>query len=303
MTDADDQSGVVESAPAKINLYLHVNHRRDDGYHDLDSLVVFTEFGDTVGLSPAPSLELLRKGSFAALLPDNLEDDLCLRAARELAAQFGQKASVRISLEKNIPVAAGLGGGSADAAAVLRGLCRLWFIDPANPKVVDIATGLGADVPVCLLGDAALIRGVGDIVEPVEAAARLNLLLVNPNQPLSTASVFRAWAQSAEETAPRDEPVSDIGNYEFLAGLAQTRNDLMAAAIGLCPVIDDVLSDLSGLPGCQLARMSGSGPTCFAMFETADACAQGALRLTERRPGWWVCPTATRPLAEGVAEV
>lgn len=294
MEDADDRVEVIEQAPAKINLYLHVNHRRDDGYHDLESLVVFTEFGDVVRLSPASSLEVIRTGPFAAQLPDDPEDDLCLRAARLLAAQFGCDASLRISLEKNIPVAAGVGGGSSDAAAVLRGLSRLWSIDPADPKVIDIAEGLGADVPVCLRGEAAVIRGVGDILTPLRTAPSLNLLLVNPNLPLSTASVFHGWASTVNAGASRATSGPDLAGQELLETLALARNDLAMPAIELCPVIGDILSELSDLPGCHLARMSGSGPTCFAVFETTDGCAQAGGVLAQRRPDWWISPTATR---------
>lgn len=294
MIDSDELTEEIELAPAKINLFLHVNHRRDDGYHDLESLVVFTEFGDTVRLVPAPSLTLSRTGPFAAHLPDNPHDDLCVRAATELAGAFGRDQSVQISLEKNIPVAAGVGGGSADAAAVLRGLCRLWGLDAADPAVVEIAEGLGADVPVCLYGYSALIRGVGDVVEPIKDAARLELLLVNPNIPLSTAPVFRSWADATGPDTHGQESARTFESTSFPHALADTRNDLTVPAIGLCPAVGDVLAALEELPGCQLARMSGSGPTCFAIFETRAACEQASRALAQMRPGWWVCPTATR---------
>jgi len=294
MMDADDRPEIVEQAPAKINLYLHVNHRRDDGYHDLESLVVFTEFGDWVRLSPAPALNVLRTGPFATLLPENPEDDLCMHAARQMAERFGRDTSFRVSLEKSIPVAAGVGGGSADAAAVLRALARLWSIDVNNPEVIDIAAGLGADVLVCLAAKAAVIRGIGDVVEPVSDVAQLNLLLVNPNQPLSTASVFRAWAQESGTVSLHDQTAAAPAWPGYPEGLTQARNDLTAPAVGLCPVIGEVLSDLAGLPDCRLARMSGSGPTCFAVFETAVACNQAARALGQRQPNWWVCATTTR---------
>lgn len=294
MMDADDRSEIVEQAPAKVNLYLHVNHRRDDGYHDLESLVVFTKFGDRVRLSHAPALNVSRTGPFATLLPENAEDDLCIRAARQMAERFGRDTAFRISLEKNIPVAAGVGGGSADAAAVLRALARLWSIDANDPELIDLAAGLGADVPVCLAAKSAVIRGTGDVVEPVHDAAQLNLLLVNPNQPLSTASVFRAWAETPAPMSAHDQSGTAPTRPDCWEGLAQARNDLTAPAVGLCPVIGDVLSDLAGLPGCRLARMSGSGPTCFALFETAAACDQAAHALGEHQTDWWICATTTR---------
>ena len=291
MTDRNDAAEVVEPAPAKINLFLHVNHRRADGYHDLDSLVVFTDFGDVVRVAPAAALALSRTGPFAAHLPGDLKDDLCIRAATQLAGRFSRDASVRISLEKNIPVAAGVGGGSADAAAVMRALCRLWELDLADQRVAEIGAELGADVPVCLQGQAALIRGVGDIVRPRKDTQRLEMLLVNPNLPLSTAQVFRAWADEADPVGQDSVQDQDFAREALRDELANTRNDLTEPAISLCPVIRDVVDTLGDLPGCELARMSGSGPTCFAIFETVAACEGAAKSLIEARPDWWMHPT------------
>ena len=277
----------IEPAPAKINLYLHVGARRADGYHELESVIVFTDFGDEVALSPAAAPELVREGPFAAGLPDNTAEDLCMRAATRLGAELGRAANVRISLRKNIPVAAGVGGGSADAAAVLRLLCRMWAVPTNDPRVAAVARELGADVPVCLLSRAAHVRGLGEEGAPLEGAPALHLLLVNPAVPLSTASVFRAYDGGGTLfTAPPATFAPDA-----LRDL--TRNDLGTPAASLCPEIGDVLTVLEGTSGCRLARMSGSGPTCFGVFDDADACASAARIVTQARPGWWVCPTRT----------
>ena len=277
----------IEPAPAKINLYLHVGPRRADGYHKLESVIVFTGFGDEVALSPAAVPELVREGPFATGLPDNTDEDLCMRAVACLCAEFGRDANVRISLHKNIPVAAGVGGGSADAAAVLRLLCRMWGVPTDDPRVAAVARELGADVPVCLLSRAAHVRGLGEQVTPLAGFPMMHLLLVNPAVPLSTASVFRAYGGGGELFT---DPPSTLAP-DALRDL--TRNDLEAPAASLCPEIADVLTVLEGVSGCRLARMSGSGPTCFGVFDGAYACATAARHIVQARPGWWVCPTRT----------
>jgi len=277
----------IEPAPAKINLYLHVGARRADGYHELESVIVFTDFGDEVALSPAAEPELVREGPFAAGLPGNAAEDLCMRAASRLSAEFGCAANVRISLHKNIPVAAGVGGGSADAAAVLRLLCRMWGVPSDDPRVAAVALELGADVPVCLLSRAAHVHRLGEQVAPLKNFPALHLLLVNPAVPVSTASVFRAYGGGGELFT--DPPATFTP--DALRDL--TRNDLGVPAALLCPEIADVLAVLEGVSGCRLARMSGSGPTCFGVFDDADACATAALQIVQARPGWWVCPTRT----------
>ncbi|MDE0780704.1 MAG: 4-(cytidine 5'-diphospho)-2-C-methyl-D-erythritol kinase [Alphaproteobacteria bacterium] len=294
MTDGSDWTPFVEPAPAKINLYLNVTGRRDDGYHYLESLVVFTEFGDLIRLAPAPKLSLVRTGPFAAYLPENPKDDLCLRAAQELAAVLGRDAGVAISLEKNIPVAAGIGGGSADAAAILRALCRAWQIDPGLSQVLQVASRLGADVPVCLRGCTAMMRGVGDIVSPRETDPELDLVLVNPNLPLSAAEVFAALSDEEIASCNMQAPVDANGSSSYMATLAKHRNDLTRPARDLCPDVSDVLQALSGLANCQLARMSGSGPTCFGVFDSKEAAEQAAQEILGSHPCWWVCPTRTQ---------
>ncbi|MBO6782689.1 MAG: 4-(cytidine 5'-diphospho)-2-C-methyl-D-erythritol kinase, partial [Alphaproteobacteria bacterium] len=222
---------MTEAAPAKVNLCLHVGARRPDGYHDLESLVVFTDFGDRLRLVPSDAFEVERRGTYAGGLPADPSDDLCTRAATGLAAVFGREAKMRIVLDKEIPVAAGLGGGSADAAAVLRALCRAWEIRPDDPRVVALAEELGADVPVCLAARPSFVSGVGERVLPSSGAPSFHLLLVNPGVPLPTASVFGAHAAPAGNAA-------FVGPIDLSGGVAvlrdSARNDLEGPARSLC---------------------------------------------------------------------
>jgi 4-diphosphocytidyl-2-C-methyl-D-erythritol kinase len=285
---------IEECASAKLNLYLHVGARRPDGYHDIDSLVVFAEFGDRVRVKPAESLELVRIGPRASDLPAVQEDDLCVRAARALGRLLGCEPAFRIALEKNIPVAAGVGGGSADAAAVLRALCRIWDADPFSSDVMGLAAALGADIPVCLMDRPARIAGTGEHVVPLPDVAPLPILLVNPGVPLATAEVFSAYRYDPGRPAAPDV-LRTASADELLEMLADRRNDLDAPARECCPSVADVIAALEALPGCRLARMSGSGPTCFAAFEGVAACARAEAELRVQHPDWWVMETRTRP--------
>ncbi len=259
---------VCEHAPAKINLTLHVTGRRPDGYHLLDSLVVFTEIGDRVSLCPGP-LSLEVTGPFAAGL-DARADNLCLRAARLVGAE------VAITLEKNLPVASGIGGGSADAAAVLRALDAR----PENPA------SLGADVPACLLSQPLRMRGVGELLEPLPALPPFHLVLVNPGQGVATPDVFRALAQRENAPMPALTGWDDLAG--FIDFLRACRNDLEKPALTLVPEIANCLSALAD-SGAALARMSGSGATCFGIFADAGSAARACAALA--RPGWWVAAT------------
>lgn len=264
-----------EFAPAKVNLALHVTGRRPDGYHLLDSLVVFCDVGDQITLSPGP-LSLSISGPFGAGLAAD-DDNLCLRAARLAGG------TARISLEKHLPVASGIGGGSADAAAVLRG----FDARPEHPEQ------LGADVPVCLAGIPCRMEGLGEIITPLHALPALHLVLVNPGQALSTPAVFKALAQRDNPAMPQTLPAfSDSAS--LIQFLGSTRNDLQAPAITLLPVIQDVLTAI-GETGAALTRMSGSGATCFGLFSDADAAAQAAAKLAARHPDWWVVATGLAP--------
>ena len=287
-----DRSGLTERAAAKVNLFLHVVGRREDGYHRLDSLAVFAEIGDTLRARPADDLSLSVSGLHApALMPESgnkLADNLVLRAARALAQAAGIQPRAAIDLEKQLPVASGLGGGSADAAAALRLLCRLWRLEPEARHLIDIATGLGADVPVCLAGQPARMAGIGEQLSPAPVLPTCGLVLANPGRPVSTPLVFRAaatrWGNGF--SAPAILPVGWPDAEAMADDLAACGNDLEAAAIGLCPDISDVLVAIAADPNCLLARMSGSGATCFGLFADPLLAAAAAARL--RRPEWWV---------------
>jgi 4-diphosphocytidyl-2-C-methyl-D-erythritol kinase len=273
---------LTEAAPAKVNLYLHVTGRRDDGYHLLDSLVVFAGIGDTLGATPADRLSLQVTGPFAAGLAGEA-DNLVLRAARALAAAAGVTAGGRLVLDKHLPVASGVGGGSADAAAALRLLCRLWDVSPGAAELARLAAGLGADVPACLDGLAVRMGGIGERLWRAPALPACGLVLVNPGVAVATANVFRArrgaWSDPASLPAGWDDAAA------MATDLAELRNDLEPAALALRPVIREVLAALAATPACLLARMSGSGATCFGVYADADA-ARHALGPIRRRD-WW----------------
>jgi 4-diphosphocytidyl-2-C-methyl-D-erythritol kinase len=263
-------------APAKVNLYLHVTGKRADGYHLLDSLAVFPAMGDEVGATPAEALSLTITGPFGAVLQAE-PDNLLLRAARALAPGRG----AALSLEKNLPVASGIGGGSADAAAALHALSALWGITGANLPA--LALQLGADVPVCLASAPARMQGIGEVLAPAPALPEFGMVLVNPGVAVPTPAVFRA--RHGGFTPAAALPASWPSAAAMAADLRRCTNDLQDAAIGIQPVIGEVLNVLAALPGALLARMSGSGATCFAIFPTAAAAKAAAALITQ--PGWW----------------
>lgn len=289
---APDPGPLEEHAPAKVNLDLLVTGRRADGYHLLDSLVVFATPGDRLILEPAAALSLEVQGPFARALED-AGDNLVLRAARALADHAGQPPAARIVLEKNLPVAAGLGGGSADAAAALRALARFWRLGLPAPDLATLAERLGADVPVCLAGRPARMRGIGEQLTWQDHLPPLALLLVNPNRPLATAAVFAALGPLPAPPPERGPPPADWPG--LVAWLRARANHLEAPARRLLPVIDEVLGALAGQPGCALARMSGSGATCFGLFAEAAACARAAAALRAARPDWWIAAGRAAP--------
>lgn len=260
-----------EPAPAKINLYLHIVGRRADGLHLLESLVAFAETGDVLYAEPADRLSLDVVGPFAGALAGEA-DNLVLRAARALAPGQG----ARLVLEKNLPVAAGLGGGSADAAAALRLLSRLWDIET---DLGPLAAGLGADVPVCLAGATCGMAGIGERLTPLPDWPVPYLLLANPGAALATPAVFGARRGPFSESRPWPETAAD------LAGGA---NDLTEAALSLAPEVGGVLDALAALEGASFARMSGSGATCFAAFDDAAARDRARDTLRSRYPDWWI---------------
>ena len=293
MTDAKQAaiSGVVERAPAKVNLTLQVIGRRADGYHELESLVVFADVGDVLKIDPADMLTLTVDGPFAAGLAGE-GDNLVLRAARALADRAANTPGAAMTLTKNLPVASGIGGGSADAAAALRGLVRLWGVALAPDERAALALSLGADVPVCLRGEPVIMSGIGEALLPVPAVPPLWLLLVNPGVAVSTPAVFKGLAGTfSTVTEPRLPPPDPAG---FIAWAAARGNDLEAPACRIAPAVGAVLAALRQRPDCLLARMSGSGATCFGLFASEAAARAGAAAVAARNPDWWVAPARLR---------
>ena len=277
-------SGAVQ-ARAKINLFLHVGARRDDGFHPLQSLAVCPMAGDGLEAEEADELSLILEGPYAAALSG--DDNLVLQAARALALHAGHMPAAKLTLTKNLPVASGIGGGSADAAAALRALASLWRLDLDQHVLCEIAAGLGSDVPVCVQSQSSFMEGRGEILTPVPILPCLPLLLANPGVAVSTKDVFARLDQrrGVDMNLPRGR-FSDLA--DLLRFLETTGNDLEAPAIALQPVIGDVLKALKALPGALFARMSGSGATCYALMADDDGCQRAAATLKARHPDWWV---------------
>jgi len=279
----------AETAWAKVNLSLQVTGRRSDGYHELSSLVVFTDAGDRIEIFDAEAPQLSIKGPYAGAL-DAGEDNLVRRAARAFCALTGLPDRFAIVLTKTLPVAAGIGGGSADAAAVLRGLAGLAPEAPDAAALHDLALSLGADVPACLDSRPVIMFGIGEKLEPIGALPRVAMVLANPGVPLSTAAVFRR-RDAPYAQVERVAPPADLEG--LLSWLALRGNDLEEPARVLCPEVAQVLEALSASAGCRLARMSGSGATCFALYENT-AQAEAAARVLGQRTAWWVVATGLR---------
>ncbi len=275
-------------APAKLNLYLHIVGRRADGYHLLDSLIAFAAVHDRLAVGPAEHLTLDVGGPFApSLAPE--ADNLVLRAARRLAQAGGVQPRARISLEKRLPVAAGIGGGSADAAAALRLLADLWRLRPAAGDLAALALELGADVPVCLGGQAAFVGGIGEEITAAPALPPAGLVLINPGRPVATQDVFARPEVGRSDPCRFDAPCPDA---EALAELLrQRRNDLAAAAAGLVPEIGAVLDALSDRDDCLFAALSGSGATCFGLFRGEEDARRAANDLRRGNADWWIAAT------------
>ena len=294
MTAAEQPSAVeiVDTAPAKVNLTLRVLGRRPDGYHDIESLVAFADLSDRLCFVPGNPLKLRVTGPGAGHTGADAEN-LVLKAARALAERVAGLELGAFRLQKNLPVAAGLGGGSSDAAAALRLLARANGLTAADQRLSEAARATGADVPVCLDPRARLMLGVGEILSAPLALPRLCALLVNPGIALATKDVFSRWKRSANAAEPLDIATAATGNEdEVLRRIAGQANDLEAPAIALAPAIADVLDALRALDGCRLARMSGSGATCFAVFSSAAERAVAAKILRAKFPNWWIAETA-----------
>lgn len=277
------------AAHAKVNLALHVTGRRDDGYHQIESLAVFTRFGDRVETELADSDTFSVSGRYASAVPLD-GGNLVLRARDALRKEAGLQDTppVAIRLEKNLPVAAGIGGGSSDAAAVLRGLIRIWNLDIDNAVLARIGLALGADVPMCLAAKPLIARGIGEELSMVPDFSSLGLVLVNPGNAVATADVFNALARRDNEGLP---PLPRVLDFHGVRNwLEITRNDLEPAALAMQPAIGRALSQLNRA-GAGFARMSGSGATCFGLFETANVAKRAAAEIRGRQPDWFVAAT------------
>jgi 4-diphosphocytidyl-2-C-methyl-D-erythritol kinase len=272
---------MLVTAPAKLNLNLHITGKRADGYHLLESLVVFTQFGDTLELRSADHLSLDIGGPFAAGL--NRDDNLVLRAARGLQKLSGSSKGAHIILTKYIPVGAGLGGGSSDAAATLRALQLFWDTSINDAQLDHLALQLGSDVPVCYRQVPSWVSGIGDEITPLSWAPERYVLLVNPGKALFTADVYKAFKGpfSIAHMMPQQ-----LGEY--------LRNDLEAPAVQLMPEISEVLAAIKETPHCKLVRMSGSGATCFGLYAKQSELEAALQQIQKAHTRWWVTATALR---------
>ena len=296
LVGVDAEAG-ARLAPAKVNLALHITGRRPDGYHELESLAVFTRFGDRIEVVPAERDELIVSGKYAADVPAG-EDNLIVRAREALRRRFGGGATppVAITLEKNLPVASGIGGGSSDAAAALRALLKAWGLSIQETQLAGIGLALGADVPMCLAAEPLVVRGVGEVLERVADFPSLGLVLVNPGVAVSTAEVFAGLERRDNGKLP---PLPRTVDFHSLRNwLETTRNDLEPAARRLRPEIGKALAALNRADA-GFARMSGSGATCFGVFETGNVAKRAAATIRSRHPDWFVAATRSLPAGGG----
>ena len=279
------------AAPAKINLYLRVLSRRNDGYHLIDSVFAFAEVADILTVTPAEEIRLDIDGPMAASLGES-PDNLVLRAAHALAGREAVPEGASVSLTKCLPIAAGIGGGSADGAAALRLLSKFWQLDVDQTVFARIALSLGADVPACLVGETLRATGIGEELETVPALPPMEIVLVNNGPPVETAAVFGALGGTFSEPAPAPPRFDDAASAARWYGALG--NDLLDAACQIEASISDVLAELENEDNCLLAQLSGSGPTCFAIFKTREAASSAASRLSQAHPDWWVRATRFR---------
>lgn len=283
---------LTDIARPKVNLFLHVTGKRADGYHLLESLAVFPEGGDRLTVQEGETLSLFETGPFAADTGCN-SANLVMKAADLLRKECAVSAGAKILLEKNLPVASGIGGGSADAAAALRLLNQHWSLDLSDDALADLGLRLGADVPVCIKSRSALMGGIGEQLEEVQPLPDLAILLVNPGVTVSTPAIFKAL--KIEDDTPPVSPFDAAQDLEgFILALQEMRNDLEAPAVELVPQIADILETLNQIEKTLLARMSGSGATCFALFSTLNEAKDAEQSLKVRFPDWWIFPSMLR---------
>lgn len=289
-----DMPVLREAARAKINVSLHIAARREDGYHTLDSLITFLDIHDVIEarLQAEGALTLTITGAFGTALSET--DNLMLRAAKALRNYADVRYGAALQLDKRLPVGAGIGGGSADAAATLRVLNRLWRLGYSDEALRRIAEPLGADVPACIGTYPVRMQGIGERLSPVRFPAGIPVLLVHPGEPLWTADVYKTLKLDNFSGTLPDFPAAGAVMEEWIGWLQKVGNDLEPPAKQLCPAVGKVLEELRVLEGCRFARMSGSGSACFAFFANKVALHKAEQQLQARFPAWWVQSTATR---------
>lgn len=287
-TSRSDQISLL--APAKVNLFLHITGRRENGFHELESLFVRTSFGDQVTVEAADKVSLDITGPFSdALNQYSCDSNLVMKAAKSMLAYHDKKVGAKITLEKNLPLASGIGGGSADAAATLLALMELWQVDISSTALHAMALELGADVPACLDNHPQIVKGIGEICQSVTLGFDAAVLLVNPGISVSTPDVFKAYKAAEISFSTKLEKKTDIvSTIQRLEKV--TRNDLLKPARSLSPVIDEVIKEMHNLPNQKMVRMSGSGATCFALFNSLLDAEKASEFIREKNPSWWVAP-------------
>jgi 4-diphosphocytidyl-2-C-methyl-D-erythritol kinase len=292
---------LVEAAPAKLNLYLHITGRRADGYHDLDSLVAFAGCGDEIRVERADEFKFVLEGPLAAALRNEPpENNLAVKAAFSLAELLGRKPEIKLTLGKNLPVASGIGGGSSDAAATLRALARLWHLPANDPRILEAAQKHGQDVPVCLKIDNNYMTAEG--TSPAPSLPHTDVVLVNPNKALPTPDVYKAFRDGSYGFTPKAQLTEPPRNIEALiAVLKDRRNDLYEPACQVMPEVGDVIKALEKT-NPLLARMSGSGATCFGLYADRIKARAAAASILTANPGWWVAQSYIPARAKGIAE-
>lgn len=276
-------------APAKINLFLHITGKREDGYHLLQSLMAFVDVGDEMEFSRHDSLFIDVDGPFAGDMPSP-HDNLVYKAAQLLAAEYKMTAHGRVTLNKKLPVASGIAGGSSDAATALSGLAKLWGLPEEQNRLQKLAQKLGADVPACLSRKAVWAEGIGEKITPLAEMPPMHFVLANPMVATPTPEVFRHFR--AKFSAPLQFSGRRKSASEWIAALKIYRNDLLDAALEVTPKIRDVLNALQDTPNCHFARLSGSGATCFGVYDHAETAMAAVNKLKQQYPRWWVAPAA-----------
>lgn len=272
-------------ARPKVNLFLHITGKRTDGYHVLESLVCFPSGGDRVSVTAGDRLSFTQTGPYAKNMGE-AADNLVMKAALLLQQTYGTQNGAQIHLEKNLPVASGIGGGSSDAASVLHLLCDLWQLDVPLNDLCKLGQTLGADLPVCLHDGPALMSGIGEVITPVKSLPKLYILLVNPGVEVSTPAAFSKLTRIGG--SPDAGSFDDLSCTDFIDRLKICRNDLQKGAIELVPQIGQALDALQSNDDCLLARMSGSGATCFGLYESLEAAEAAGTEIASHHQNWWV---------------